>query len=61
MGFAQKSAQGISLWVMVPMALMGALRYAWNPDIKLDPRAVLLLIPFAVIGANLGSSRNNFV
>jgi uncharacterized membrane protein YfcA len=41
---------------MVPMALMGALRYYWNPDIKMGLAAILLLIPFAVLGANIGSS-----
>ncbi len=32
--FEQKSAQGMSLAVMVPMALVGALRYWKNPQMK---------------------------
>lgn len=55
LGFAQKSAQGIALAVMVPMALTGALRYYVNPAIKINPTVVLVLIPFAVIGALVGS------
>lgn len=54
-GFSQKVAQGTSLAVMAPMALMGALRYYWNPQIKLNIGVIFLLIPLAVLGANLGS------
>ena len=56
MGVTQKLAQGTSLAVMVPVALMGALRYHWNPEIKLNMVVILLLIPVAVLGANLGAS-----
>jgi uncharacterized membrane protein YfcA len=56
MGFTQKVAQGTCLSVMVPMALMGALRYHWNPDIKISMAVILVLVPCAVIGANIGSS-----
>jgi uncharacterized protein len=56
LGFGQKTAQGTCLAMMVPMALMGALRYYWNPDIKLNWTVVLILIPCAVLGANVGSS-----
>ena len=56
LGVSQKVAQGTCLAVMAPMALMGVLRYHWNPDIQLDMAVILLLIPFAVIGANIGSS-----
>jgi uncharacterized membrane protein YfcA len=56
LGFAQKSAQGIALALMVPMALMGALRYYWHPQIKMPLGALAILIPCAIIGANIGSS-----
>lgn len=52
----QKVAQGTSLAVMVPMALMGATRYALNPDIKLSWTVIACLIPCALIGVNIGSS-----
>ena len=51
----QKDAQGISLAVMVPMALMGALRYYWNPDIHIDLRIVAILAVAVIIGANIGA------
>jgi uncharacterized protein len=56
LGVGQKSAQGVSLAMMIPMALMGALRYWWNPAIKLDIVMILVLVPCAIIGANVGSS-----
>ena len=52
----QKDAQGIALAVMVPMALMGALRYHWNPEIHIDFRIVAILTVSVIIGANLGAS-----
>ncbi len=51
----QKTAQGTCLAVMVPMALMGAVRYYLNPDIKISPGVILVMIPLAVVGAYLGS------
>lgn len=51
----QKSAQGIALTVMVPMALIGALRYIANPTIKVDTRIVALVTVGAVAGALVGS------
>ena len=42
--------------VMVPMALMAWFRYYVNPDIRLSFGVILVLIPFAVLGANIGSS-----
>ena len=50
----QKSAQGIALCVMVPMAAAGAFRYWLDPEIDLDLRLALVLASTAVIGANLG-------
>lgn len=54
MSFPQKSAQGTCLAVMVPMALMGAIRYKMNPAIQINMAAVLLLSVSAVIGSFVG-------
>ncbi len=54
--FDQKVAQGTSLAVMAPMAVMATLRYQWNKDIPLDWTVILLLVPFMLIGANIGST-----
>ena len=51
----QKEAQGIALAVMVPMALMGAVRYKLNPDIEINMAIVGLLALTAVIGAFAGA------
>jgi uncharacterized membrane protein YfcA len=56
LGASQKVAQGTSLAVMVAMALMGAIRYHLNPEIKLQMPVILILAVTAVIGANIGSS-----
>ncbi len=53
--FPQKSAQGMSLAVMVPLALMGAWRYYQNPEIEIRLGVVLFLSVGAVIGAFLGA------
>ena len=52
----QKSAQGTCLAVMVPMALAGALRYQWNPEIHMDVKIIGLLSLGAVVGAVIGAS-----
>lgn len=52
----QKVAQGTSLAVMIFMALMGSLRYYWNPEIKLQLPVILILAVSAVIGSNIGSN-----
>ncbi len=54
--FPQKSAQGICLAAMVPMALAGALRYKFNPQIEVDLRIVAWLAVGGVVGALIGSS-----
>lgn len=51
----QKSAQGTCLLIMVPMALMGAIRYIQNPDIEINIRFGLFVAAFAVVGAFLGA------
>lgn len=52
----QKSAQGVCLAVMVPMALAGAIRYKMNPDIRVDMWIVGLLAVGGVVGAVIGAS-----
>lgn len=53
--FSQKSAQGISLAVMVPMALAGALRYRLNPEVDMPSLKILLLALGGVMGAVAGA------
>ena len=48
--FEQKSAQGTALAVMVPMALVGALRYWRNPDIEMNVVIILLIVLGALAG-----------
>ena len=43
----QKSAQGTALAVMVPMALLGAIRYWHNPSIEIN----MVMVAFLVLGA----------
>ncbi|MCP4376688.1 MAG: sulfite exporter TauE/SafE family protein [bacterium] len=43
----QKSAQGTALAVMVPMALLGAIRYWHNPSIEIN----MVIVAFLAIGA----------
>jgi hypothetical protein len=53
--FEQKSAQGTALAVMVPMALVGAIRYWRNPHIELNGTVIALLALGAVAGAMVGT------
>jgi uncharacterized membrane protein YfcA len=53
--FEQKAAQGTALAVMVPMALVGAIRYWRNPQVELNGVVILLLILGAVAGALAGT------
>lgn len=52
----QKSAQGMSLAVMVPIALIGAVRYKLNPDIPVDYILVSLIITGGVAGVLIGTN-----
>jgi uncharacterized membrane protein YfcA len=52
----QKVAQGTSLAVIVPMALMAATRYHFNKDISLNWMVIAILVPCVVVGANIGST-----
>ncbi len=56
MHFPQKAAQGISLAVIAPMAMVGALRYKMNMREGMDMTVALLLAIGAVVGALLGSA-----
>ena len=53
--FGQKSAQGMALAVMVPMTLVGALRYWKNPEIEINTLIVGLIICGALAGALAGT------
>ena len=53
--FGQKSAQGMALALMVPMALVGALRDYFNPDVDISLKLFGLLAIGGVIGALVGS------
>ncbi len=53
--FPQKEAQGVALFVMIPMAIMGATRYYLNPEIHINFKAVILLSIAVIIGANIGA------
>lgn len=53
--FEQKSAQGMALAVMVPMALVGALRYWKNPEIEMNMVVIGLIILGALAGVLVGT------
>lgn len=54
--FDQKAAQGTALAVMVPMVLVGALRYKLNPDIAVSLPVAGLVAVGAVVGALAGAT-----
>ena len=54
-GFKQKSAQGIALAVMVPMALVGAIRYWKNPEIEMNVAVIALIVLGALAGVLAGT------
>jgi uncharacterized membrane protein YfcA len=54
-GFGHKSAQGISLCVMLPTALVGAIRYKLNPDIPVNLTVVGWMALGGMVGAVIGS------
>ena len=53
--FGQKSAQGMALATMVPMALLGAFRYWKNPAIPMDLDVVVLIVCGALAGTIVGT------
>lgn len=54
-GFGQKSAQGMALAAMVPMALIGALRYWRNPEVEFHGVVLVLIVLGAVAGTMVGT------
>ena len=52
--YTQKPAQGMALAVMVPMALVGVLRYRMN-GIEMDWLVIALIVSGALVGAVVGS------
>jgi hypothetical protein len=52
----QKSAQGTALAVMVPMALLGAIRYWHNPEIEINMVIVALIVFGALGGVLIGTT-----
>jgi uncharacterized membrane protein YfcA len=50
--FDQKTAQGTALAVMIPLAIVGTLRYMQNPAVKIN-RVVVILIAVGAIGGTL--------
>lgn len=54
-GFGQKSAQGMALFIMVPMALAGAIRYYLNPNIPINLPMAGIVAVGGVLGAVIGS------
>ena len=54
-GFPQKNAQGMSLAIMIPMAMVGVYRYWMNPQIEMNPLVIALIVCGAVVGALIGA------
>lgn len=52
----QKEAQGVSLTVMIVLAIMGSIRYHLNPEINIDWRIVAIMSLTMIVGANIGAS-----
>ena len=53
--FGQKSAQGMSLFIMLPIALAGALRYKLNPDIPINLPVCGMMALGGIVGAIIGT------
>ncbi len=53
--FEQKSAQGMALAVMVPMVMVGALRYWKNPEVEMHGTILGLIILGALAGVLAGT------
>jgi hypothetical protein len=54
-GFGQKSAQGMSLFIMLPIALAGAIRYKLNPDISINLSLCGIVALGGIAGAMIGT------
>ena len=55
LGFAQKSAQGMSLAIMVPLALVGAIRYKYCGEVDLNILVIVLIVAGAIAGSLVGT------
>ena len=55
LAFPQKESQALSLASMVPMALVGALRYRWTGQAHLDPAVIAVIATAAVAGVLIGT------
>lgn len=55
-GYGQKSAQGMALAIMPPMALLGAFRYWQNEAIEMNMTAVSWVIVGALVGVMIGTT-----
>jgi len=53
--FEQKSAQGMSLFIILPIALAGAIRYKLNPDIPINLPVCGLVALGGIAGAMIGT------
>lgn len=53
--FEQKSAQGMALAVMIPMVMVGALRYWKNPEVDMNGAVIGLIILGALAGVLAGT------
>lgn len=53
--FGQKSAQGMSLFIMLPMALAGAIRYKLNPDVPVNLPVCGIIALGGIAGAMIGT------
>ncbi len=53
--YEQKNAQGMALAVMVPMVMVGALRYWKNPEVEMNGTIIGLIILGALAGVLAGT------
>ena len=54
--FDQKTAQGTALAVMIPLAIVGTIRYMQNPEITISWTVVILIASGAVAGTLIGTA-----
>ena len=55
-GLTQQSAQGMSLMIMVPMALAGAIRYKLSAEVQADLGIATMMAIGGVVGALAGAT-----
>ena len=56
LAYPQKTAQGMALLVLVPLALTSGIRYLLNPGAAINIKVLLLLMVVGIGGALIGSS-----